>query len=121
MMPVIMQDGRYLPQVTISKKDCRARPSTYSPAAFTKDRRGYRTPGPWRPDGTVGNTATSTSERRVSLESKVKSSLLRMREGDFLLPRFGDYVGGMLYGCRNRFLFVFCIDTSIGRPQDLVV
>jgi len=46
--PVLMQDGRYLPEVTVSKKDCRARPSTYSPAVFTKDgRRGrdYRTVG----------------------------------------------------------------------------
>jgi len=34
--PVLTQDGRYLPEVTISKKDCRARPSTYSPAVFTK-------------------------------------------------------------------------------------
>ena len=59
MTPVLSQDGRYLPEVTISKKDCRARPSTYRPEVFTKDgRRGrdYRTPGPWRPDGTVGNT-----------------------------------------------------------------
>jgi len=58
--PVLTQDARPLPEVTISKKRRQARPSTYRTAAFKKDgRRGrdYRTPGPWRPDGTVGNTA----------------------------------------------------------------
>ena len=46
--PVLTQDGRYLPEVTISKKDCRARPSTYSPAVFTKDGRRGRPSLPTR-------------------------------------------------------------------------
>ena len=37
--PVLTQDGRYLPEFTIFKKDCRAHPSIYSPAVFTKDGR----------------------------------------------------------------------------------
>jgi len=40
-------------------KRLRARPSTYRTAVFTKDGRDYWTPGPWRPDWTVGNTAHS--------------------------------------------------------------
>jgi len=54
--PVLTQDGRYLPEVTISKKDCRARPSTYSPAVFTKDGRRAWPSLPTLPgtDGTIG-------------------------------------------------------------------
>ena len=35
--PVLIQEGRFLPEVTITKKDYTARPSTYNPAAFTKE------------------------------------------------------------------------------------
>ena len=38
MTSVLTQDGRYLLEVTISKKDSRDRLSTYSPAVFTNDR-----------------------------------------------------------------------------------
>ena len=70
--PVLTHDGRALPEVTISKKDGRpARQPTgqrglkktdavlgrpYPPG---RDGRDYMTPGPWRPDGMVGNTASA--------------------------------------------------------------
>ena len=67
--PVFMQDGRYLPEVTISKKDCRAQPSTYSPAVFTKDGRRAppslpTLPGTDGTDGAVGNTGKNTRAQK---------------------------------------------------------
>ena len=49
-------DGRYLPELTISKKDRRVRPSTYRTAVFTKDGRRARPSLPTLPgtDGTIG-------------------------------------------------------------------
>ena len=53
---MIMQDDGYLPEVTISKKDCRARAPTYSPVVFTKDERHARPALPTLPgmDRTIG-------------------------------------------------------------------
>lgn len=39
---VLTKNGRYLPEVTIAKNDCRAHLSTYRPAVITKDRRNAR-------------------------------------------------------------------------------
>ena len=78
MTPVLTQDGGYLPEVTIFKKDCRARLSTYSPAVFTKDRRRARPSLPTLPgtDGTVGNTVQNCSlETQVLSREVVESSL----------------------------------------------
>ena len=65
--PVFVQDGRYLPEVTISKRDCRARPSTYSPAVFTKDGRRARPSLPTLPgtDGTIGRQGLGVRTGRL--------------------------------------------------------
>jgi len=56
LVPILHLYPEYLPEVTISKKDCRARPSTYSPAVFTKDGRRARPSLPTLSgtDGTIG-------------------------------------------------------------------
>jgi len=65
--PVLTQDGRYLPEVTISKKDCRALPSTYSPAVFTKDGRRAWPSLPTLPgtDGTIGRRGPGVRTGRL--------------------------------------------------------
>jgi len=65
--PDLTQDGRYLPEVTISKKDCRARPSTYSPAVFTKDGRRAWPSLPTLPgtDGTIGRQGPGVRTGRL--------------------------------------------------------
>ena len=66
------QDGRYLPEVTISKKDCRARPSTYSPPVFTKDGRRARPSLPTLPgtDGTIGRQGPGVRTGRLGTLAK---------------------------------------------------
>jgi len=66
--PVLTKDGRYLPEVTISKKDCRARPSTYSPAVFTKDERLARPSLPTLPgtDGIIGRQGPGVQTGRLA-------------------------------------------------------
>ena len=61
--PVFMQEGRYLPEVTISKNDCRVRLSTCSPAVFTKDGHRARPFLPILPgtDGTIGHQGPGVS------------------------------------------------------------
>ena len=74
MTPVLTQDGRYLPEVTISKKDCRARPSTYSPAVFTKDGRRAWPSLPTLPgtDGTIGLQGPGVRTGRLGTLEKFK-------------------------------------------------
>ena len=85
MTPVIMQDGRYLPEVTISKKDCRARPSTYSPAVFTKDGRCARPSLTTLPgtDGTIGCQGPGVRAGRLgTLHAQVVELLLAREDVD---------------------------------------
>ena len=67
MTPVLTQDGRYLQEVTISKKDYRARPSTYSPAVFTKAGRRARPSLPTLPgtDRTIGHQGPGVRTGRL--------------------------------------------------------
>jgi len=72
--PVLTQDGGYLQEVTISKKDRKARPSTYSPAVFTKDGRRVR---PFLPTlagtgRTIGRSGTLGSSYAVKVILLVK-------------------------------------------------
>ena len=69
MTPVLTQDGRYLPEVTISEKDCRARPSTYSPAVFTNDERRAQPSLPTLPgtDGTIGRQGPGVRTGRLGI------------------------------------------------------
>ena len=69
--PVLTQDGRYLQEVTISKKDYRARPSTYSPAVFTKDGRRAWPSLPTLPgtDGTIGRQGPGVRTGRLDTGS----------------------------------------------------
>jgi len=60
--PLFTQDARPLPEVPISKKKTAGPPVNLQdgrPYPPGQDGRDYRTPGPWRPDGTVGNTTHS--------------------------------------------------------------
>jgi len=78
--PVLTQDGRYLPEVTISKKDCRARPSTYSPAVFTKAGRRAWPSLPTLPgtDGTIGRQGPGVRTGRLgTLNSPFHHSISR--------------------------------------------
>jgi len=74
--PVLTQDGRYLPEVTISKKDCRARPSTYSPVVFTKDGRRAWPSLPTLPgtDGTIGRQGPGVRTGRLGTLNELRTA-----------------------------------------------
>ena len=84
MTPVILQDDGYLPEVTISKKGCRARPSTYSPVLFTKDERHARPalptlPGMDRTIGRLGTLPRGATKQLSSAGCRVIASLIARR------------------------------------------
>ena len=90
MTPVLTKDGRYLPEVTISKKDCRARPSTYSPAVFTKDGRRARPSLPTLPgtDRTIGRQGPAVRTGRLGtlhLPSHPRRCLTSWGSSSFLM------------------------------------
>ena len=71
---------------------------TPCPAVLThpaRDGRDYRTPGPWRPDGTVGNTETNTLERLgwsqlVGIYSSISSIINESTEEPTYHPTSSD-------------------------------